>query len=438
MQRIRLRSFVEELSMSKHEEFEELCALAATGQLAPEEELRLSEHLDACPTCRAACEEYSVILRELPTSDRGILEHDVVRQIEENGFRDRFLTRARGEGRRFSEEVEEDTRSTSWGFFRWLPTYQGIAAGVMIVVLASLIAFRVFYHRATNPQVVDAGKIVSMPADSNQVEDKDDKLAKRVSELHLANDASQKTTAELKTENAQLLAHLEALEKELGASRADKAELERTVSRVSNMNGQLAGQMDQNTQVLAQTNAELEKARADRTSMQSEMTAAKGEVSDLSRQVRLQAASLEEDKQLLFAGRDITDLMGARNLHIIDVHDADGSGKDKQSFGRVFYTEGRRLIFYAFDLDENKVVNAKYTFEAWGERLGQPTSVKSLGILYADDKNQRRWVLKVDDPQRLAQIDSVFVTLEPRDGGTEKPRGHKILYAFLSGQANHP
>jgi hypothetical protein len=438
MERIRLRSFVEELSMSKHEEFEELCALAATGQLTPEEELRLSEHLDGCLTCQAAREEFSVIVRELPTSDRDILEHNVVRQIEENGFRKRFLARARAEGRRFSEEVEEDTRRVFWGFFRWLPTYQGIAAGIMIVVLASFVAFRTFHHAARNPQTVDAGKIASAPTDSNHVEDKDDKLAKRIAELQFANGASQKTTTELKLENAQLLARLEALTKELEASHAEEAELEKTVSRFSDMNGQLAGQMDQNTQVLTQTKAEMEKSRRDTAAMQAEVTAAKSEISGLSQQVRLQAASLDQDKQLLFAGRDITDLMGARNLHIIDVHDADGNGKDKQSFGRVFYTEGKSLIIYAFDLDEKKVVNAKYTFEAWGERLGQPTSVKSLGILYADDKNQRRWVLKVDDPRQLAEIDSVFVTIEPRDGGTEKPRGHKILYAFLSGQPNHP
>ena len=433
-----LRSFAEELSMLKHEEFEELCALAATGQLASDEERRFKEHLDACPECRAACEEFSVILRELPTSDHDILEPDVVRQIEANGFRDRFLARARTDGRRFSEDVAKDTRNVSWGFFRWLPTYQGIAACVMIVLLAGVFAYRSLHWGGARSQVAEVGKIVSAPTSSKPLEVRDDELAKRVSELQLANDTSQNSNAELTTENEQLLARLESLKKELEASDADKAELEKTISRVSDMNSQLAAHMDQNTQVLAQTKNELEKAHTDRESIQAQMMAATSQISDLSQQVRLQAASLEQDKQLLFAGRDITDLMGARNLHIIDVHDADGNGKDKQSFGRVFYTEGKRLIFYAFDLDENKVVNAKYTFEAWGERLGQPTSVKSLGILYADDKNQRRWVLKVDDPQRLAQIDSVFVTLEPRDGGTEKPRGHKILYAFLSGQPNHP
>jgi hypothetical protein len=148
--------------------------------------------------------------------------------------------------------------------------------------------------------------------------------------------------------------------------------------------------------------------------------------------------SLDHDRQLLTAGRDITDLMGARNLHIIDVHDADSNGKDRKVFGRVFYTEGKSLIFYAFDLDEKRLANAKYTFEAWGERIGQPSSAKSLGVLYSDDREQKRWALRVDDPREFAEIDSVFVTLEPSDGSREKPRGRRVLYAFLGGKANHP
>ncbi len=166
--------------MSKHEKFEELCALAATGQLAPDEERRLSEHLDGCQSCRAACEEFSVILRELPTSDRDILERDVVRQVEENGFRDRFLARARADGRRFSEEVEKDTRTVSWGFFRWLPTHQGIAAGVMIALLAGVVAYRSLRGSGASSQRVDSGKIASAPTGSTPVAGPDDKLAKRV------------------------------------------------------------------------------------------------------------------------------------------------------------------------------------------------------------------------------------------------------------------
>src|SRR6266849_2718700 len=311
-ERIRLRSFVEELSMSKHEEFEELCALAASGQLAPDEERRRGEHLDGCQSCRAACEDFSVILRELPTSDGGIMEHDILRKIEENGFRERFLARARAEGRRFSEEVEKDTSNLSWRFLRWLPSYQGIAAGVMVAIVLSAVSYRALRHGREDAPRVTAAKIENVSPDYKAVESRDDTLAKRVSELQLADDTSQRATSEMKAENAKLLIRLETLERELQASQGDKAELERTVSRVSDMNGQLAGRMDQNSQVLAQTKAELEKARADRAEMQVEVTAAKSEVNDLSQQVRLQAASLDQDRQLLFAGRDITDLMGAR------------------------------------------------------------------------------------------------------------------------------
>jgi hypothetical protein len=129
--------------------------------------------------------------------------------------------------------------------------------------------------------------------------------------------------------------------------------------------------------------------------------------------------------------------MGARSLHIIDVHDADSRGRDKKSFGRVFYTERKSLIFYAFDLDERKLVNASFSYQAWGERNGKPESARSLGIFYADDKAQKRWVLKVDDPVELEGIDSVFVTLEP-SGDRDKPSGRKLLYAFLNSQINHP
>ena len=72
--RLHLKLFAGELSMSKHEEFEELCALAATGQLSAEEdELRLSEHLENCQPCRAVCEDFAMIFREIPASERGVV-----------------------------------------------------------------------------------------------------------------------------------------------------------------------------------------------------------------------------------------------------------------------------------------------------------------------------------------------------------------------------
>ena len=142
------------------------------------------------------------------------------------------------------------------------------------------------------------------------------------------------------------------------------------------------------------------------------------------------------ERQLLAAGRDVRDIMGARQLHIVDVHDSDSKGKDRLAFGRIFYSEGRQLVFYAFDLNEAKIQNAKHTFQVWGQQEGSTGPARSLGFLISDDKTQKRWALKVSDAQLLKEVDSVFVTLEPAAGG-KQPSGQKMLYAYL-GEANHP
>jgi hypothetical protein len=54
-----------------------------------------------------------------------------------------------------------------------------------------------------------------------------------------------------------------------------------------------------------------------------------------------------------------------------------------------------------------------------------------------DDQAQSRWALKVEDPNLLTAINSVFVTVEPH-GGTEKPTGKKLMYAYLRNPINHP
>jgi hypothetical protein len=47
------------------------------------------------------------------------------------------------------------------------------------------------------------------------------------------------------------------------------------------------------------------------------------------------------------------------------------------------------------------------------------------------------WVLKFDNPKELDEIDAVFVTVEPK-GGSSKPSGKPLLYAYLQIAPNHP
>ena len=425
--------------MSRHEHFEELCALAAAGQLSAEEERQLDEHLKKCDVCRQTSDEFSTVLHGLPVPKRGRVDHTLLRQMNESEFRRRFLDRARTTGRRFSEQALQGRTRTSWTLLRSAPAYQMAAvAGLILLIAVGALRYRSMRRNNSEPELARSGSTPTLATHPQSLGNETKDLIAKLNELQVVNETSQKTISSLKFDNVRLLARLAALEKQFEAGEAASENLGQALARANEANTQLSTQMEQSRNLLTQTTAELERARTDRTLLADDLAAQKVKVNDLSEQVRLQTASLDRDRELLVAGHDITDLMGARNLHLIDVHDANGSGKDRKSFGRVFYTEGKSLIFYAFDLDEKRLASAKYKFEAWGERLGQPSSVKSLGILYSDDKTQRRWVLRVDDPQEIAQIDSVFVTLEPHDRESETPRGKKILYAFLGGQPNHP
>jgi hypothetical protein len=188
--------------------------------------------------------------------------------------------------------------------------------------------------------------------------------------------------------------------------------------------------------LLAEAKTELARVNETRAQDQASAVARQFRISQLSEQLRVANADLDLERQLAKAGKDVRDLMGARQLHVVDVRDTDPSGKASKAFGRVFLTEGKSLIFYAFDLNENRVANAKRTFEVWGQKEGKTSTTHSLGFLYVDDKAAKRWALKVENPELVKEIDTVFVTVEPANGST-KPSGQRMLYAYL-GDANHP
>jgi hypothetical protein len=103
----------------------------------------------------------------------------------------------------------------------------------------------------------------------------------------------------------------------------------------------------------------------------------------------------------------------------------------------VFYTKGKSLIFYAFDLDARPGVQNASSFQAWGRRGPDRQQALNLGIFYEDNVNKKRWVLKADDPKTLQDIDAVFVTVEP-NGGSHHPSGKQLLFAYLRVNPNHP
>jgi hypothetical protein len=431
-----MKSLIEDLSMWKLKSHKNVGAPADRDRLSAEEFKSMIAHTAQCPSCQAAEEDFSSFLLQLPQEERSAANVALLRHIQNGGLQERFLERARAEGFKPSDAPEigpDEERQRTFCpslAFRWF-----VAATVLVMILAG-ISYHTVHQRgiarrgdSIPPHGDLSSPLQSVTSHGTQGGAAANAVDARLTEIQATLTAANGTISTLQDENA-------ALERDLATTRSEKQTLQQRLAELANLNSRLAGENEGHAQALASMKAQLDEARARGTQLEAEIASERGEVSTLSDRLKMQMDLLNQDRQLLAAGRDFTDLMGARNLHMVDVYNADARRKKPKSFGRIFYTEGKSLIFYAYDLDERKLANANYAFEVWGERLGEPASVRNLGILYADDKAQKRWTLKVSDPQQLAEINSVFVTFQHQDG--KNPLGQKILFAYLGGTANHP
>ena len=137
------------------------------------------------------------------------------------------------------------------------------------------------------------------------------------------------------------------------------------------------------------------------------------------------------------ADADARYLLGARDLHIVDVYDIDHAGRVSRTYGRVYYVNHNLLLFYAFDLDQSAKGRKPVAFQAWGFRRSDSKTAESLGLFYLEDPKVDRWTLRVTDVGLLSRIDTLFVTVES-PGGNTVPKGRQILIASLVGPPNHP
>lgn len=407
--------------MSGHDDFRQLAALEAIGQVTTAEHGELAAHLSECPECREAYADYARILRQdLPQANPGRfrLKQSALHPASDAERRERFLARARAHGADFSPEVERGVspfgpRPALVYLTRW-----ALSVAALLIVLTVTFAF-----------VLHKGK--SAPPANTVLE----------RQLHDA-------IREVATLKAELSRQSINNERNLSSALSEKdARLSEAKRRVVRLNAQLdriraqnaalktANERDQSS--VTELNGRLQTLEASNDSSNAAMAKLQDQIRLLNGAVEQEAEKLAMERQLTTISSDVRQLMGARNLHIIDVHDVNGSGKAAKSFGRVFYSEGRSLVFYAFDLPNGKLTPAKYHFQAWGQQEGQAQSVHNLGTFSIDDHEQHRWVLKVSDASLLQGVDSVFVTAEATfDVGS--PRGKPILYAYLAGRANHP
>ncbi len=105
--------------MIRHDRFDEICALAALGEVSAEELAELEAHLDVCPACRREYSEYRELVHNRLPLAAALPEpkHKLsISFLGEDGVRGRFFAEARRRGFRFSDEVEREIHPwRGWG-----------------------------------------------------------------------------------------------------------------------------------------------------------------------------------------------------------------------------------------------------------------------------------------------------------------------------------
>jgi hypothetical protein len=428
--------------MFSHERYMELGALAAIGQVSAEEDRELNEHLRDCSECLQAYGDYSRILRQglpLANPSRFRMKASFVHPSSDEELHDRFFARARAQGVALSPEIEgasERTRSEAFlnrfsprafNAISW-PTVLSAAAALCLLVAAF-----VFARYELNSRNEMQARVQSLGHQNDALRAQIADLGKQLSEASQAvgqNEAKAKNDTDLQ-------ARLLAMQSELNNARSRADAVSNQLRQVNARDAALASSSQKNQMTIADLRAQLDKLQAANTSLLASLVESQDKVREAKLSLERETEKLEMEHQLVSVSSDVRELMGARSLHILDVHDVNGTGKSAKSFGRVFYSEGQSLIFYAFDLPSGKLTPAKYHFQAWGQREGSRPSIHNLGTFAIDDHEQRRWVLKVKNPNLLHGLDSVFVTAEST-ADTPIPHGQRLLYAYFDVQPNHP
>jgi hypothetical protein len=405
--------------MSDHSHYEELAALHAGGFLSDAEHIELREHAKNCPDCLSGEEEFRELVHSgLPLTVGLVREFaDKVKTRADNGMRSRFLHRARLEGVKFSPGVEESIqrRDRRVGFL--------VAAEATLATALIAVAFYGVYRHPASQELVQAQQRVDRLQRENSA------LTTSLSQLNESLSARQHEIQSLRTQLGDAVTTTENLRRNTEQARG---EAERSSSR----NAQLLDEARNQEQLLAQARDEAARISQLRLKDDASLVEQEVRIAELSRKLRIASATLDMERQLAAAGQAVRELMAARQLHVVDVRDRDSNGKPSSAFARVFLTEGKSLTFYAFDLNEDQVLNAKRNFEVWAVPETNKNSARSLGFLHLDARAQGRWVLKVENPELVKQISSAFVTAEP-GLGSKHPSGQKMLYAYL-GAPNHP
>ena len=427
-------------SCPQHEQFEELAALAAAGELSPLELQRLRHHVAECVTCRETYEAFA----DVASNDLGVAAA-AAQPVEHVSQGDGDETEAQGQLARLRNRLKTDATAqrpprelrTSEGRQNDRRVVYAVAAAILLMVVG---VAGIGFWRTTKDVSAERARSRGLQSvvESLKQEKRNDRtgsgsaVLRSLEESQKARDALEKSLAASELKNQELRAREKASEEKLEGAIATAEQLRQQLATNDSDRERLARlQRDSDTK-LHEALAELYQAR-----QATAQVVVKGETREDATLEANAPASPESGASTASPSEvEARNLFGARDLHIVDVYDVAGDGKTKRTYGRVYYVEKRLLVFYAFDL-ENRQNHKRGVFQAWGYREANVGKPLNLGLFTIDDSLTSRWVLKVNRPDVLSHIDAVFVTVEA-SGGSTAPRGKKVLYANLIGPPNHP
>jgi hypothetical protein len=416
-----------------HQEFRALCALSTTGELTAEEWERLAEHLAHCRACRKVKEQYE---RMVGSAMPALATEAALELDEETAPGSWSIEEAEAKLMKSLPAEPEPGRGKAAGLqelSRWrrLRLY---AAAALVLAACMVAGYQFGILRSHEAAARRAGP--------------------RPRTLETASAPEQQTSLPIPNKSREALpvdGEIVRLRNEVRQSQMESARLKGQLSQLEGELAQRSADLDRLTEERTDLNRQLAEAHAGELSLQTRLDLIgtqtsedaaqsldlRAQVSNLTRALEEKDREIAREQQLLDHDRDIRNVIGARNLYIAEIYDVAKNGDTEKPFGRIFYTKDKSLIFYGYDLDQQRGVKKDSTFQAWGRRGADRTHDISLGLLYQDDASKKRWVLKFNDAKTISEIDAVFVTVEP-EGGSAKPTGKPLLFTYLRLDPNHP
>jgi hypothetical protein len=430
-----------DIKSREHEELRELCAASVSERLSPEEEERLSAHLAVCDDCRTKLGQYRAIEQfGLPIAASENLKDEelaVVPREQEQKTLKRLLDQCAVGAAHIP--LREKSLGAEEGMFHkraraFKPAFASVlrcAAGFLVAVTIFLSGYRLALERnkQSSTELQDTSQRAVASAE------------KQIGALRAEGNALGRAVQEKDAREVKLVARIREQEAEIqqlrDAIEENDAQVQVERSRLNAERDALATKLSNGEQDLVALKGELNSLHKERERESAQVVALDARVAQLKELLNEREETISQERELLASDRDIRELMGARDLYITEVHDVARNGKTQKPFARVFYTKGKSLIFYAYDLDQQSGIKTASTFQAWGVRDGDQKQPLNLGIFYSDSDARKRWVLRFDNPKTVEELNAVFVTVEP-NGGSPLPSGKQLLFAYLRVRPNHP